>query len=31
MSMSETFFAHRFGMVSDKFGVGWMVLNPKQP
>src|SRR5580704_15402076 len=31
MPMSETFFAHRFGMVSDKFGVGWMVLNPKQP
>ena len=31
MPMSETFFAHRFGVVSDKFGVGWMVLNPKQP
>lgn len=31
MPMSETFFAHRFGMVSDKFGVNWMVLNPKQP
>ena len=31
MPMSETFFAHRFGMVADKFGVGWMVLNPKQP
>ena len=31
MPMSETFFAHRFGMCSDKFGVGWMVLNPKQP
>jgi len=30
MPMSETFFAHRFGMVSDKFGVGWMVLNAKQ-
>ena len=29
MPMSETFFAHRFGMVADKFGVGWMVLNPK--
>jgi PhnB protein len=29
MPMSETFFAHRFGMVSDKFGVGWMVLHPK--
>ena len=30
MPMSETFFASRFGMVADKFGVGWMVLNPKQ-
>src|SRR5689334_15569830 len=29
MPMSETFFAHRFGMVADKFGVGWMVLHPK--
>ena len=31
MPLNETFFAHRFGMVADKFGVGWMVLNPKQP
>ena len=30
MPMSETFFAHRFGMVADKFGVGWMVLHPKE-
>lgn len=29
MPMNETFFAHRFGMVADKFGVNWMVLNPK--
>lgn len=29
MPMSETFFAHRFGIVADKFGVNWMVLNPK--
>ena len=29
MPLAETFFAHRFGMVADKFGVGWMVLNPK--
>ena len=29
MPISETFFAHRFGMVADKFGVGWMVLHPK--
>jgi PhnB protein len=29
MPMGETFFATRFGMVADKFGVGWMVLKPK--
>ena len=29
MPMSETFFAHKFGVVSDKFGVKWMVLHPK--
>jgi len=26
MPMGPTFFAKRFGMVGDKFGVGWMVL-----
>ena len=26
MAMSETFFAERFGMVADRFGVSWMVL-----
>ena len=31
MQMSETFFAHRFGVLADKFGVKWMVLNPKHP
>ncbi|MDP1961663.1 MAG: VOC family protein [Reyranella sp.] len=30
MPMAETFFASRFGMVDDKFGVHWMVLNPKK-
>lgn len=29
MPMAETFFATRFGMVADKFGVSWMVLSPK--
>lgn len=24
--LTETFFAPRFGMVADKFGLGWMVL-----
>jgi len=31
MPMSETFFAHRFGILADKFGVNWMILNPKNP
>ena len=31
MPMSETFFASRFGMVADKFGVNWMVLAEKKP
>jgi PhnB protein len=26
MPMAKTFFSSRFGMVADKFGVGWMVL-----
>jgi PhnB protein len=26
MPLGETFFAKAFGMVTDKFGVGWMVL-----
>ncbi len=29
MPLSETFFAHRFGVLADKFGVKWMVLHPK--
>ena len=26
MPLSETFFSPRFGMVKDRFGVGWMVM-----
>lgn len=26
MPMTKTFFASRFGMVADKFGVSWMIL-----
>jgi PhnB protein len=26
MPLQKTFFASRFGMIADKFGVGWMVL-----
>ena len=30
MPLAETFFAKRFGMVTDRFGVGWMiVVSPK--
>jgi PhnB protein len=30
MPMAETFWANRFGMLTDKFGVAWMVGNSKQ-
>jgi PhnB protein len=26
MPLAKTFFAPRFGMLADKFGVGWMVI-----
>jgi PhnB protein len=26
MPQSKTFFSERFGMVTDKFGVNWMIL-----
>jgi PhnB protein len=26
MPLTETFYAKRFGMVSDRFGVSWMIL-----
>ncbi len=29
MPLGKTFFAQRFGMVADKFGVGWMVIVPQ--
>lgn len=29
MPMAKAFFAKRFGMVNDKFGVGWMVIVPQ--
>jgi PhnB protein len=29
MPMAKTFFSPRFGMLTDKFGVGWMVLVPQ--
>lgn len=32
MPMTETFFASRFGMAADKFGVSWMILGrARQP
>ncbi len=32
LPMTETFFAKSFGMLADKFGIGWMVIaGPKNP
>jgi uncharacterized glyoxalase superfamily protein PhnB len=28
MPLGETFWSPRFGMVTDQFGVGWMVTLP---
>lgn len=30
MPLSKTFFSPRFGMVTDRFGVSWMVIVPQQ-
>jgi PhnB protein len=30
MPLGKTFFAKRFGMLNDKFGVGWMVIVPQE-
>jgi PhnB protein len=29
MPMGETFFAHRFGQLRDKFGVSWMIIHDR--
>jgi PhnB protein len=29
MPMGETFFAHRFGMLRDRFGTSWMIIHDK--
>jgi PhnB protein len=29
MKMEETFFAHRFAMLRDKFGINWMLIHEK--
>ncbi|MFO1478060.1 MAG: VOC family protein [Verrucomicrobiota bacterium] len=31
MPLSKTFFSPRFGMVEDRFGVGWMVIVQARP
>ncbi len=28
MPLTKTFFASSFGMLADKFGVGWMIMTP---
>ena len=30
MPLAETFFAQSFGMVADRFGVGWMIIVEKK-
>ena len=29
MPIAETFFAHRFGMVTDRYGIPWMIVHGK--
>jgi PhnB protein len=31
MPMAETFFARKFGMLADQFGIPWMVICEKKP
>jgi PhnB protein len=31
MPLTRTFFSPRFGMLEDRFGVGWMILVPQHP
>ena len=30
MPIAESFFAHRFAMLRDRFGINWMLLHPKE-
>jgi PhnB protein len=31
MPWQATFWTKGFGMLTDKFGIGWMVMAPEQP
>ena len=31
MPMEETFFAHRFAMLRDRFGTSWMLMHERAP
>ncbi len=30
MPLAQTFFSPRFGMVTDRFGVAWMIIVPRE-
>jgi PhnB protein len=30
MPLEETFFAHRFSMLRDRFGVSWSIIHPRE-
>jgi PhnB protein len=31
MPLSKTFWSPRFGMLTDRFGIGWMIMAPGEP
>jgi PhnB protein len=31
MPVADTFFAERFGVVADKFGIAWMIIKERRP
>jgi PhnB protein len=31
MALAKTFWSPRYGMLTDRFGIGWMVMVPGEP